>query len=411
MKPSLKLIAGPLLVVLVLGGTIYGWHVWHRPNPYPSPGPVPNPAPTQNIADFDQFQSALAKRVLAQLGAGANDSNFSVVVATTAYPIGTLLRAAESVPADMEDCVPTTPPPSLAAEHLFPAYTLSTNTALNANLGSNVMQGLDSAGVDLQHTSNVQYTIANAAIQIMDDKTVEEVTGQGNCGTYIAAHPGMRLIRGAVMGKMTFTVKVDNPASVKAQFAKIGGFSVNDNPESSTLSVSDNAIQPIVILLSEITATPALAPVAAPIRKGAVRFEMGEKPPVEKPAPIAATRPGPVKLASLSSTGTAATTAAAPQNKIYIQQDVKDKADAGAKVIQLIRAAWPGANVVPKVERIPTAKMPPTPQVRFFNASDAALAEKLLAIFKQTYPKARVVRIGLPSPPGQIEIWLPKAGS
>jgi hypothetical protein len=50
----------------------------------------------------------------------------------------------------------------------------------------------------------------------------------------------MRLIRGTVLGKMTFTVKVDNPAKVKAKLAKVGGFSINDNPASSTLSIADN---------------------------------------------------------------------------------------------------------------------------------------------------------------------------
>jgi len=404
MNPSLKLYGGIAVVVLALGGTIIAWHFMHRPNPYPTPGTNPV-STTVNIADFDQFQSALAQRVMTQLGEGAG-SSLSVVVATTAYPVGTLLRAAESVPADMEDCVPAKPPQSFAAEHLFPAYSLSTDTALTANLGSNVMQGLDSAGVDLQHTSNVQYTIANAAIQIMDDKTVEEVTGQGGCGKYISAHPGMRLIRGAVMGKMTFTVKVDNPASVKAQFAKVGGFSVNDNPESSTLSISDNEIQPIVILLSEFN-TASAAPAAKPAPE--VHADSA-KPPMEKPVPVQMAASAPLKLAPLGSAGPAAT-AQAPQNKIFIQQDANDKAGAGAKMAKLIRAAWPQANVVPKIEIIPSKKMPIRPQVRFFNASDAALADKLLAILKQTYSDAHKVRIGMPSPQGQIEIWLPRAGS
>jgi hypothetical protein len=58
----------------------------------------------------------------------------------------------------------------------------------------------------------------------MDDKSVNTVTAKGGCGKFISTHPGTRLIRGAVIGKMTFTVKVDNPSSVKAQLAKIGGF-------------------------------------------------------------------------------------------------------------------------------------------------------------------------------------------
>jgi hypothetical protein len=128
---------------------------------------------------------------------------------------------------------------------------MSRNTALAANLGSGALQGLDSAGVNLKQSQDIQYTIADAQIQIMDDKSVAQVTGQGNCGKYVSDHPGMRLIRGTVLGKMTFTVKVDNPATVKARLAKIGGFSIKDNPGSSMLSISDNESQPIVELLSE----------------------------------------------------------------------------------------------------------------------------------------------------------------
>jgi hypothetical protein len=102
---------------------------------------------------------------------------------------------------------------------------MSTDTALTANLGSSAIQGLDSAGVNLSHSQTVKYTIADTQIQIMDDKSVERATGQGNCGSYISAHPGVRLIRGAVIGKMTFIVKVDNPGSIKAKLAKFG-FSV-----------------------------------------------------------------------------------------------------------------------------------------------------------------------------------------
>jgi hypothetical protein len=68
---------------------------------------------------------------------------------------------------------------------------MSRNTALAANLGSGALQGLDSAGVNLKQSQDIQYTIADAQIQIMDDKSVAQVTGQGNCGKYVSDHPGM----------------------------------------------------------------------------------------------------------------------------------------------------------------------------------------------------------------------------
>jgi hypothetical protein len=249
MNPTGRKVVGLIALIVFLIAIIVTWHFADRPkNPLVTTNGNGSHLSTQNVGDFDQFQQDLAHRVLMQFGGG---SDFSVIVATTAYPLGTLLRATGSVPADLEDCVPAPLPKAFAAQHLFPSYTMSRDTALAANLGSGALQGLDSAGVNLEQSQAIQYTIADAQIQIMDDKSVEQVTGQGNCGKYVSAHPGMRLIRGTVLGKMTFTVMVDNPATVRAQLAKIGGFTINDNPGSSTLSIADNESQPIVELLSE----------------------------------------------------------------------------------------------------------------------------------------------------------------
>jgi hypothetical protein len=331
---------------------------------------------TQTVGDFDQFQQDLASRVLKQFGA---DGDFSVIVATTAYPLGTLLRATGSVPADLDDCVPSTIPKPYSAERLFPSYTMSSNTALAASLGSHAIQGLDNVGVNLKQSQNVQYTIADTRIQIMDDKSVEKVTGQGNCGNYISAHPGMRLIRGAVIGKMTFTVRVDNPASVKAQLAKIGGFTISDNPLSSTLSVADEQDDPIVELLSQ--------------------FGTGPNASTSHPTPK------PIEAAP-SSGRSPASVEEGPH--MFVQMDARDSASSGASVIELLRSQWPSANVESKVERIPTQKMPDGAQVRYFNESDAERANRCASILRQVYPNVRVVRVGLPSPKGQLEVWLPK---
>lgn len=363
----------PIVAVTVaLAAVIVVWHISHKP-----PDPLV-PGAATNIADFDQFQQDLASRVLKQFGAG---SDFSVIVATAAYPPGTLLRATGSIPADSLDCAPSALPKPFPAPRLFPSYTMSTSTALTANLGSHAISGLNSVGVDLQQSQNVQYAIADTEIQIMDDKTVDQVTGQGNCGSYISSHPGIRLIRGAVNGKMTFTVKVNNPASVKAQLEKIGGFSLNDNPQSSTLSIEDLQSGPIVLLLSEFaTSSNALAPVPTP-------------KPIQ--TTYAARSPASVE--------------ASPH--MFVQMDEKDNESSGTKVVQLLRAQWPSANVEGKVERIPSQKMPDNAQVRYSNDSDAEIANRCGSILKQVYPGTRVVRIGLPSPKGQLEVWLPKATS
>jgi hypothetical protein len=371
MTPAGKKLMTGAAAVAVLAGIIVIWHLAHRPvDPLVNGG-------AQNVANFDQFQQDLATRVLQKLGDGTTGSDLSVIVATAAYPLGTLLRPAGSVPADLEDCVPAPPPIPFSALRLFPSYTMSSDTAVAANIGSRALDGLNSAGVNLGHSSKVQYAIADTQIQIMDDKSVERVTGQGNCGKYIAAHPGMRLVRGAVIGKMTFIIQVDNPASVKAQLTKIGGLSVNDNPQESTVSIADNQSEPIVELLSE--------------------FGTG------KSAAISPTTPKPVQGVSPIPSPVGQT-----QAHMYVQEDTTDTPEDGAKVVQLLRSGWPTANVESAVQRIPSQKMPDVAQVRYFDAADEALANRCVSILKQAYPDARAVRIGLPSPKGQLEVWLPK---
>jgi len=256
---------------------------------------------------------------------------------------------------------------------------MSSDTALAANLGSRALEGLDSAGVSLKQSSSVQYSIADTQIQIMDDKSVDTVTAKGGCGKFIAEHPGTRLIRGAVIGKMTFTVKVDNPASVKAQLAKIGGFTVTDNPQASTLNIADSQSAPIVELLSEFGGGASAA--ASP------------------------TTPKPVEAAALPGRSPAAVGTSV---HMYVQEDVQDTPASGAKVVQLLQSGWPSAKVETQVQRIPSQKMPEVAQIRYFNDSDAAMAQRCVGILRKMYPNARVVRIGLPSPKGQLEVWLPK---
>jgi hypothetical protein len=379
MTPTPKKIVG-LTATVVLFGIMVLWHIFLKPkNPLVGTTHQGDAKAVQNVEDFDQFQQDLATRVLDKFGAGTSGSDFSVIVATAAYPLGTLLRPAGSIPADFDDCVPSPVPTPLSAQRLFPSYSMSSDTALAANLGSRALQGLDSAGVSLKQGSSVQYSIAETQIQIMDDKSVDTVTAKGGCGKYISSHPGTRLIRGTVIGKITFTVKVDNPASVKAQLAKLGGFTFTDNPQASTLDIADAQSTPIVELLSEFggPASAASSPTTPKRLESALSAER-----------------------SPASVGVLA--------HMYVQEDVQDTPASGAKVVELLKTRWPSAKVENKVQRIPSQKMPDVAQVRYFNGADAAMAQRCVEILRKAYPNARVVRIGLPSPKGQLEVWLPK---
>jgi hypothetical protein len=77
-------------------------------------------------------------------------------------------------------------------------------------------------------------------------------------------------------------------------------------------------------------------------------------------------------------------------------------------VVQFLRTGWPTANVESAVRLIPSQKMPEVAQVGYFAAADEVLANRCIAILKQAYPDVRAVRIGLTSPKGHLEVWLPR---
>lgn len=364
----------PLIVIVALAAILVGWHFWHRaPNITNTSGP--RDAVSLQVNSFDDFQNALARRVMEQLQQGSPINDMSAIVATAAFPIGTLLRPQGAIPAAWDSCKPANLPPPLSAARLFPSYKLSSQIAVDANLGARAIQGLNSAGVNLAQTSEVDYTVNDVFIQMLDDVSLDSLIATGACRTYLSQHPGSRLIRGAVIGKVTFTVKADNPATVKANLLH-SGFQASDDPDSHTVSVTDSESEPIVELVSEFNApqNPAAAPKPQAVATGSI----AARP--EVPA----------------------------RTHIYIEQDAADTKANATAIVKYLSDNWPKATVERQVEKIPSAKMPSGPQVRYFNDADLVLARKCVDILKNKYPAIRVVRIGLSSPQGQLEVWMPK---
>jgi hypothetical protein len=184
-------------------------------------------------------------------------------------------------------------------------------------------------------------------------------------------------VRGALSGKITFVASVDDPASFKAQFSKLGDVSIEDDPGKQKVAVSDKQSEQIVVLLTQFEPSPT-----------------GSAQLVQHPITPAPSR-------DPASTGAVA--------HIYLQQDASLPPGAGAKVAAALQAAWPKAKVETKVERVQSQKMPSTAQIRFFNAADVELANKCQNFLKAANVGANVVRVGLPAPSHQLEVWLPRA--
>ena len=93
---------------------------------------------------------------------------------------------------------------------------------------------------------------------------------------------------------------------------------------------------------------------------------------------------------------------------MFVQQDKGDTVDAQAVVTALGKTF----SVAKAIEKIDTTKMPSDPQVRYFNEADRGKAEQITAELKvKGYATAEPVRLGLPAPVGQVEVWLPKNAS
>jgi hypothetical protein len=65
-------------------------------------------------------------------------------------------------------------------------------------------------------------------------------------------------------------------------------------------------------------------------------------------------------------------------------------------------------KVASDIEKIDSSRMPRVTQVRFFNDSDKASADLALKIVSVSRPNAVAVRVGIPAPQGQLELWLTK---
>lgn len=414
--------------LLVLGAAVAisaAWYTYWTHRPGPGPGPVPAQM------SFDQFQAAMQQAVFTRYGGSANGSDFSVMVATPDADVGELIRAAGSLPVDQSDCAPNPAPTPLSFDGVFPAYTLSNDAAVTADLGGQAADALAHLNASVKSSSAVQFRVDNAKIRLLADNRIDQITGAGACHDYISTHSGVRLVRGVVTGRVTYSVALDHPADVKADLTKsFGSIDVEQDPANTTVNIASTDEVPLVSMLSvfEVKAAPPPAPVPVGAAPGAApaapthlaqsheAFHPGQAaqpqgpahagPPAGGGAPAAPPAAQPAVQLTIHPSTAPTTLPNGP--RLYVQADSNESPTDTAAFVAFLQQAWPQVSVVPQVETVPSAKMPLVAQVRFFNAGDEPLARQGLGILRQKYPNARIIRIGLSAPAGQLEVWLPR---
>lgn len=351
------------VLICVLVAAIAGVFIWRG---WPRPAPAEGGEGVVRAASLDVLLKELAQRVAQQSGEA---KDFRVLVTVYQEPIGALMEPGRSIADDDVSCRPKTEPEKRDAPNLFPV--IETNRAVAGDFGLQApLAQLGEAHASTRDADTVALRIDEPGRRALTGAVLRSVLNDPACRQAIGGRT-MWLVRGYISGRREVILSSDRSVDLKGG-AKLASFDIAPAGRDK-LSVKDDQDRMFLQIVSEVQAPPAPAAAAG---SSEVRLAAPMRPVV------------------------------APGGRIYIQQDVADDSNPAGTVL----AALKGYNVVPKVEKIPSAKMPRAPQVRYFNEGDKSKAEEVAAALKSARLQAEVVRIALPAPVGQLEVWLPRVG-
>jgi hypothetical protein len=347
----------------------------------------PDRTPVKPSGAYDSMDVALqdmATHATTRLG---GETDFQVIPSEVVLPIGALVEKGRSLAEDDVACAVDPEPHAYAVVSLFPNMTFTRSLAANFGL-DDAFQQLGKAGVDTGHVQSVVLKLQSASIVALSGQALKDLLARASCHDAIAGRQ-LFLVRGYIIGQRDFELS-DVRTNGVGLTSKVGSFKITPNGNDA-IALSDDQPERFLQIVSEVAAPPD------PTLIGHHHaYFVGRPPPV---APVAVSKPARAL----------APPAPASQGRLYIQRDVADD-PASALAVQSGLTAQ-GYDVVKGIEKIPSAKMPSSAQVRYFNQADLAKATQVAAALKGLVnANVKVVRIPLPSPPGQLEIWLQRKG-
>ena len=326
--------------------------------------PPPITPPNQVYVGIDKFQEELATRVSNKFDPNKTVKDFKIVVTQAAYPIGTILRPNTTIPIDYTVCIPVNTPPSAEAESLFPLYSLSKGLAIDVGLDNDLIKSLVDFGITIKDTDTIQYSVKNTTAQMLSDSEISKLSAGQECGAIIKKQPTW-LVRGYITGQRNFSTKNEAVNKVKGKIQKFGSFNIDIGTGNALLSIVDDNSKKFLQIISEVTFMP-----------------------------------------EASTTTVSLPTVLAANGRIYVQKDRADNSTIAENIVkQLMNASFP---VDKTVEKIDSSRVPKVAQIRYFNQDDKDQAGRVAEILKGNLPNIKLVRIGLPAPKGQLEVWLPQ---
>jgi hypothetical protein len=383
---------------------------------------APPTVPETAYDNMAKFLAQLAQQVQDSMAPGKDKpQDFQIVVTQAAYPIGTVLRPSSTIPIDYSACAPTTAVNKSPMPSAFPTYKLSKSVAANFGLDNKVIRELVDFGVDYKNSSNIDLTVENPMIQSLADRELATIANGPNCISAISPGP-VWVVRGYVLGKRNFSLQRQNSITSSAKVTDIGSFQISANPGSPIVSIADTGESSFLQIVSQLSAPTVMRTVAATSGTSSASVTTA-------PGEITTTTAGGTTTTTTGRGAASADTSRGPSQptgtqvfttfekpkpiadttgRIYVQMDKNDRSGKSDAVMRALTEDT-SLRVEPRVEAIKHENMPSRPTVRYFNAEDSTLAERVLAQFKKVFPDAIAVPVTLPAPRGQVEVWLPKA--
>jgi hypothetical protein len=360
----------------------------------PGPDPVKPPEPPAPKFDsMDQLNQDLAKRAADKLTFNVDD--YRVIVTEAGFEPGTLLQPQTARVESWDACAPGERRlPLLALPSMFPDYAVSNRVAASFGLDEAVLSGLASAKVDVESSRAVTLSFRNVKARFLANDQMRQVLPSCQAALASGEH---YLVRGEIIGQRSLAMKRALKAGAAVEAATIGNVAITPVDGAAAVAINDEA--PVQFLQIIAVVRPPAAPGGAP------QIAQPQAVPQPPPQPTHQITPPPPVSAG---PGRGPASVPAPAGIIYVQRDAADASGAAAAVVAALKGQ--GLNVARAVEAIPHDRMPAEAQVRYFNAADRGAGEAALALLRVQFPQAKLRKVGLKAPAGQLEVWLPRAG-
>jgi hypothetical protein len=311
------------------------------------------------LFSFDLLNADLAKRVKDRILGPNSDANADFVVGLTnsADPIGTLYRYGTTRAISRSACIDVTPA-NVNAFYFPTKYTLTREAAVALGLDQ-ALTKIAELGINLKNERGITLEFSQNTQNEVDDAQIDNVISLNQICKGTIGDKQVSFVRGYVTVKRSFTASAGSNFDLSIKAQKIGTLTIKPVAASREVKIVDDIPANFIQIIQVVRGT--------------------------------------------LSGGTRPTEVAQDSGLSYIQVDASDTSNSVLELENALKAS--NVRVADGIEKIKSSQMPAVTQVRYFNDSDKSKAELILGIVRRFKPNAISVRVGLPAPLGQTEIW------